>query len=156
MNPLAPAAASAEEIGDLKASLKAAVADVCGLKGPFTASADSGLNAKVLQLYGVGATPDEVRARAARYPSEFSNAGRITPFALEKWWPRLGPPVAASRSSPAMSEAEAAARKAIVQGRPRELAIIDFEETLEEIFVPTAICLYDAMTENDTTESVSA
>lgn len=66
------------------------VAEVCSVdRETLTPSARGELNRATKELRGVGATPDEVRGRAARYRVKFPGAD-LTPSALAKHWPKLG------------------------------------------------------------------
>jgi biotin operon repressor len=66
------------------------IADVCGIDlAELTKSSRGALNDACKQLRDIGATPDEIRARARAYRQKFSNIS-LTPSALVKHWPTLG------------------------------------------------------------------
>lgn len=79
-----------------------AVMDASGVEGKIPRSARGAYNRAVAELREVGATPDDVAARAARYRAEWPQAA-LTPSALSRHWGELaggvraGPP-AVSRS----------------------------------------------------------
>lgn len=96
----------------------------------LTSIARGSANKAVAELRGVGATPDEVRARAGRWPYDT----RLTPPALAKHWPQLAagrrvnghapPTVHTAATPPAADDLAAAAERvaAIRHARKAETA----------------------------------
>jgi hypothetical protein len=65
----------------------------CGIVGPFTKSARGAYNEAVAQLRQIGASPEEVAPRIARYRGAYPRA-TATPSAVVRHWAELAAPIA--------------------------------------------------------------
>ncbi|MGH9089994.1 MAG: helix-turn-helix domain-containing protein [Acidimicrobiales bacterium] len=85
-----PAPASPTPSGRRRDALFDAVAEVCGIDpSELTSSARGATNRALADLRSVGATPEDVRDRAATYRRTYPRT-TLTPSALAKHWPALG------------------------------------------------------------------
>jgi len=92
VTPLAAAAAAAQPRTRPRDLLWEAVLDVCGVDpAALTSAFRGGANRAVKELRDAGATPEQVRDRAAEYRRRFDTAA-LTPTALAKHWPTLAAP----------------------------------------------------------------
>lgn len=91
IEPSSLAPASPTPVARPRDELFDAVVEVCGIQPTeLTPTARGGLNRAVADLRRVGADPQGIRERAAAYHRRYKSA-TLTPPALAKHWPQLGP-----------------------------------------------------------------
>ena len=99
VEPEEPIAAAPRQAPAKKDELFEAVAEACGIDwNNLTKTGRGPLNKAVSELRGVGATPDQVKARAATYRKTYPDAV-LTPMALTKHWASLAPAKTEPRQS---------------------------------------------------------
>lgn len=93
LDPDTLAATSGDDESELAShqQLVDALVEACNLDTPLTAAAGAAVGGVAKQLREVGATPDEVAARADRYRAAWPDV-RLTVHALAKHWSTFGPP----------------------------------------------------------------
>lgn len=112
-----------------------AVAEVCfgaDWQNALTPTARGPLNRAVKELKAVGASPDDVAARAEAYVRWLGQ--RPTPMALVKHWPRLGDPIQLLPRR----ELEALAEEQLLAARMAEAAARERERLAEAVEVASA------------------
>lgn len=65
-----------------------ATLEACGISGEIPGGARGGYNRAVADLKGVGASPEQVRVRAARFRQKWPTMS-LTPTALARHWAEL-------------------------------------------------------------------